>query len=176
MCWGGSAVLFLTRKTLFDPPLVKRGGPVECGASLAQKIFVKKNANVEQRQLLWRGLYSRDTSKLRKKLGQVISVAAEHLSSVVNEAEFTDRDAGQALIRFGGSLYQVSLRGMFSDGPHCTCTARESTLCIHIMIAILSHAYTFEELQAFGFNGLGLDMLFKTFADQMMLRSRIMAI
>jgi hypothetical protein len=36
--------------TLFDPPLVKRGGPVGCGASLAQKIFVKKNADVEQRQ------------------------------------------------------------------------------------------------------------------------------
>ena len=46
---------------------------------------------------------------------------------------------------------------------HRTCPARELTLCIHIMIAMLSHAYTFEELQAFGFNGSGLDMLFKTF-------------
>jgi hypothetical protein len=50
--------------------------------------------------------------KLRLKVGQVLHVAAEHFTAMVSDAEFTDvdRDSGQAVIRFGGSLYEVSLR------------------------------------------------------------------
>jgi hypothetical protein len=114
-------------------------------------------------QILWRGLYGKDTEKLRKKIGEVVKLAGGHLSSVVTASPFNNRTEGRCMVKFGGKSFEVSLRGLFGDGPHCSCVSSDCCLCVHIIIAILANGYTFSELHEFGFNGAKQDMLYKTF-------------
>ena len=119
-------------------------------------------------QILWRALHHRNDWKLRQIFGPLVTDACSRMSSAIVRGG--DRVNGVFRVTYGKDVYDVHLRGFFGDGPFCSCLARESHLCVHIMIVILGQVYSVPELLDFAFvgepDGRLNDLLFRTYRGQ----------
>ena len=112
--------------------------------------------------ILFRALYFQDTQKLRKRVGKLRAIAQTHLHAVDKTKIDFNRELGTASVVFSGKLFNVDLQGS-GDGPYCSCTSANMSLCVHILIVIHHFGYGWMELERFGFRGDRTEKFFKNF-------------